>query len=227
MRAPFLALPPASRSARSRRARRWRRPWRPPARAPGWCSGHRRKAPPCREDDGEAGAAGEAGQPGQPLLAGRDIFVLMGVGARNEKAVKPRRLQARAQLLRRGRRGRDRRFRRRSGKGSGTFLQIRQFYDERRLCRSPGVASVGAERGQRPNIRSRIDSGRSGAGKDAPTPLKSPSPSCPPPPPGHSRRLAGPSEGRFQRANERGRPHGAVFRLCPWRLSRYLGPTRP
>ena len=40
-----------------------------------------------REDDGEAGAAGKTGQPGQPLLAGRDIFVLMGVGAWNEKAV--------------------------------------------------------------------------------------------------------------------------------------------
>ncbi len=54
------------------------------------------------EDDGEAGAAGKTGQPGQPLLAGRDIFVLMGVGAWNEKAVELQSFQPRAQHLEAG-----------------------------------------------------------------------------------------------------------------------------
>ncbi len=35
---------------------------------------------------GEAGRAGEAGQPGQPFVRRRDIFVLLGVGARYDEA---------------------------------------------------------------------------------------------------------------------------------------------
>ena len=49
------------------------------------------------QDDGETGAAGKAGEPGQPLLAGRDIFVLVRVGAGNQEAVEFLRAQARAQ----------------------------------------------------------------------------------------------------------------------------------
>ncbi len=50
------------------------------------------------QDDGEAGAAGKAGEPGQPLLAGRDIFILVGVGSGNEKAVEVLGLQGGAQI---------------------------------------------------------------------------------------------------------------------------------
>ena len=39
-----------------------------------------------RQDDGHAGRAGEAGQPGQPLFGGRDIFVLLLIGARNHES---------------------------------------------------------------------------------------------------------------------------------------------
>jgi len=38
------------------------------------------------QHDGEARRAGKAGQPRQPLLGGRDIFVLLLVGARHHEA---------------------------------------------------------------------------------------------------------------------------------------------
>ena len=58
----------------------------PPAR----CSGRRRTARPVGQHDGSAGRAGEAGEPGQPLLARRQIFVLLAVGARHDEAVEAR-----------------------------------------------------------------------------------------------------------------------------------------
>ena len=39
------------------------------------------------QDDGESGRACEARKPGEALGGGRDIFVLVLVGARNEKAI--------------------------------------------------------------------------------------------------------------------------------------------
>ena len=47
--------------------------------------------------DRAAGRAGEAGEPGQALLRRRDIFVLMRVGARQDEAGEPARLQIGAQ----------------------------------------------------------------------------------------------------------------------------------
>ena len=41
------------------------------------------------EHDGSSGRAGEAGEPGEPFLGGRDVFVLMPVGARHDEAVEP------------------------------------------------------------------------------------------------------------------------------------------
>ena len=38
------------------------------------------------QHDGHAGRAGKAGQPGQPLLGGRDIFVLLLIGAGNHES---------------------------------------------------------------------------------------------------------------------------------------------
>ncbi len=38
------------------------------------------------EHDRRAGRTGEAGQPGEPFLAGRQIFILVTVGARHDKA---------------------------------------------------------------------------------------------------------------------------------------------
>ena len=49
------------------------------------------------QHDGGAGRAGEAGEPGKPLLARRQIFVLLAVGARHHKAVKPAPLEFGAQ----------------------------------------------------------------------------------------------------------------------------------
>ncbi len=39
-----------------------------------------------RQHDRHAGRAGEAGQPGQPLFGGRDIFVLLLIGAGNHES---------------------------------------------------------------------------------------------------------------------------------------------
>ena len=49
------------------------------------------------QHDREPGRAGKAGQPCQPLAARRDIFALMLVGARHDKAVEPARRQFLAQ----------------------------------------------------------------------------------------------------------------------------------
>ncbi len=51
----------------------------------------------------DAGRAGEAGQPGEALVAGRDIFVLVRVGAGDKEAVEPASLQFLAQQLQAGR----------------------------------------------------------------------------------------------------------------------------
>ena len=54
------------------------------------------RVPPVDEDsrlpvqhDRHARRAGEAGEPGQPFGAGRDIFALMRVGARDDEALQP------------------------------------------------------------------------------------------------------------------------------------------
>ena len=51
-----------------------------------------------RQDDGHAGRTGEAGEPGQPLFGGRDILVLLLIGARNHESgqLPPRQLLAEA-----------------------------------------------------------------------------------------------------------------------------------
>ena len=49
------------------------------------------------QHDGGAGRSGEAGEPGQPLLARRQIFVLLAVGARHHETVKPAALELGAQ----------------------------------------------------------------------------------------------------------------------------------
>ncbi len=41
------------------------------------------------EHDRGAGRAGEAGEPGEPFFTGGEIFVLLAVGARHDKAVEP------------------------------------------------------------------------------------------------------------------------------------------
>ena len=38
------------------------------------------------QNDGHAGRSGEAGQPGQPLFGGRDIFILLLIGAGNHES---------------------------------------------------------------------------------------------------------------------------------------------
>ncbi len=60
---------------------------------PARCSGRRRTPRPCRPARQRPGGTGEAGQPGQPLLARRQIFVLLPVGARHDEAVRPRRVR--------------------------------------------------------------------------------------------------------------------------------------
>ena len=49
-----------------------------------------------RQDDRHAGRAGKAGEPGQPLFGGRDIFVLLLIGAGNHESrqLPPRQLLA-------------------------------------------------------------------------------------------------------------------------------------
>ena len=51
-----------------------------------------------RQDDRHAGRAGEAGEPGQPLFGGRDILVLLLIGAGNHESgqLPPRQLLAEA-----------------------------------------------------------------------------------------------------------------------------------
>ena len=52
-----------------------------------------------RQDDRHAGRAGKAGEPGQPLFGGRDIFVLLLIGAGNHES---RQLPPRQLLAKRG-----------------------------------------------------------------------------------------------------------------------------
>ena len=49
-------------------------------------------------DDAKPGTAGKAGQPCQPRIMGRDIFPLMGVGARHDEAIQIARHQRAAQI---------------------------------------------------------------------------------------------------------------------------------
>ena len=49
------------------------------------------------QHDGGARRAGEAGEPGQPFLAGRQVFVLLAVGARHHESVQPAPLKLGAQ----------------------------------------------------------------------------------------------------------------------------------
>ncbi len=60
-----------------------------PAWPPAAYSGRRRIPRPAGQHDGEAGRTGKAGQPGQSLLGGRDIFVLLLIGAGNHESGQP------------------------------------------------------------------------------------------------------------------------------------------